>query len=97
MARKKNVVRGKDTLKLGLAGSRALAIGSLLEDLGVAERSLTYVLENREDRDGARLTPLAEDVLFAAWHATRGAVQLLRELDPWRERGLGGTGHATRR
>lgn len=82
--RKKNVVKGADTLKLG--GAVALAIGDVIEDLTLAERTLFRICADEHRRSQVNFSQHELDVIFSAWHAVKGCVGMLRARDPWREK-----------
>ena len=87
---KKKVVRGRDTLRLGAPMKSpalvALAIGDVIEDLTLAERTLFRICAEEHRREQVQFTQHELDVIFAAWHAIKGCVGMLRARDPWKEK-----------
>ncbi len=63
----------------------ALTITDVVEDLNVAERALFRLMADERRRGDANFAAHELDVLFAAHHAIKGLVGLLRARDPWKE------------
>ena len=75
--------KGRTILPPEAIAPAALAIGDVIEDLEIAERSLFRVCAEERRRQDANFAGHELDVLFSAWHSLKGLIGMLRARDPW--------------